>query len=266
MANDCPKGIIRRKGYITKRGSKTVRVKPSCIKATSASGTKRSPKDLALIRQREKIQKEIGKKYGNVRCPPGQIERAGYTRRGYQRKGYVRKDGTVVKSTRVGKSEVPPVCIKDTGAPGKGYKIKVVLEKGVLKKAGYASVKDLSLEQRHSALRKANKQIGNPLSLFRKLLIVSTLNRERDPKLAKIFRDDANWVKGEFGLLKTKPSNRSDRTSSSGNARSSSCGTKSSTKSSIRSSGSKSSGRKSSQRQSTSGRSRSSGSKTSRKK
>jgi hypothetical protein len=210
----CSKGMILRKGYTAKRGSKTVKVPSSCIRATSYKGVKRSPIDKAKIAQREEIQKAVGKKYGSKRCVSGEIERAGFTRKGYNRKSYVRKNGTNVRAANVRSSEVPPICIRDVGTSGKGYKIPTVLEKGDLKKYGYDHVRNLSVQQRHQALRKANKNIANPLSLFRKLNILSTMNKNRDSNLAKTFKDDANWVKETFGLLNTRPTGRNTRSKS----------------------------------------------------
>ena len=41
-SKDCKKGEIFRKAYTRKTGSKTIKVKGDCIKATSQSGMKRS--------------------------------------------------------------------------------------------------------------------------------------------------------------------------------------------------------------------------------
>lgn len=202
---ECPKGMIKRKGYTSKRKGKRVKVAESCIRATSAKGIKRSEIDMPYLKEREKIQKKISKKYGSIKCPPGYIERAGYTRRGFQRKGFIRKSGSRVRPTAVKPSEVPSTCIRDIGTPGKGNKIPAVLEKGVLKNVGYDRVKDLTVQQRRSALMRAQTQIKNPLSLFRKLIIVSTMNKNKDPKLSKIFKDDAFWVRETYGLLRQNP-------------------------------------------------------------
>lgn len=199
----CPAGQILRKGYTAKRGSKNVRVPAGCIKSVSASGSKRSTKDKAILNKRAKIQKSVSKKYGDVKCGPGKIERAGFTRRAYNRRAYTRKDGTKVHAATIRKSVTKPVCIKDVGNVGKGPKLQLVLEKGVLKKAGYSNVKSMNSRDRHHALDVAERQIGNPLSLYRKLVIVSTMNKNKDPELAHIFKQDANWVKGKYGLSRS---------------------------------------------------------------
>lgn len=212
VSKSCGKGQIRRKGYTAKRKGKNIRVASSCIKATSASGSKRSNLDKAYLKKRAKIQKEIGKKYGHKKCATGQMERAGYSKKPYNRKSYTRKNGSRVKKAYVSASEVPPTCIDRKGArvpPGKKkFKIPMVLEKGVLKKYGYANVKKLSMEERHTAIKKAVEKIKNPLSLFRKLVAVSTMNKKTNPGTAKIFKEDALWIKSHFGLMKTEPTSK----------------------------------------------------------
>lgn len=202
---ECPGGMIERKGYTARRGNKVIKFPSTCIKATSFTGTKRTPIDKEKIATREKIQKTVAKKYGHLDCPPGTIERAGFTKKSYERRSYVRKSGSTVKAAKVGSAEVPPTCVPDKGTIGKGNKLPVVLIKGDLKSAGYDDVKHLTIDERHKALDKANKRIGNSLSLFRKLVMISTLNKNQDPKLAKIFKDDAYWIRDTYGLMRTKP-------------------------------------------------------------
>ena len=206
----CAKGMIKRKGYTAKRGSKTVKVPASCIKATSYRGVKRAPTDRKIINKRKRIQTKVAKKYSKPKCSTNEMERAGFTRQSYRRKAYQRKDGTFVKAANVRPSEVPPVCINDRGTAGKGYKIPVVLEKGDLTSVGYVDIKNLPQDKRHVALSKANDRISNPLSLFRKLIILSTMNKNTDPKLSQIFRNDAYWVREKFGLMKTKSNTKSN--------------------------------------------------------
>lgn len=214
----CPKGTIERRGYTAKRGGKTIRVRSSCIHATSASGKKRSPMDLAKIAERERIHRKISKKYGSIRCPPGTIERVGFTRSATKRRAYTRRDGTRVRATTVHASETGPTCVSDRGLPGKGtFRIPTVLERGDLKKYGYSNVKSLPRSERHSILREIIRDIRNPLSLFRKLNILATYNRNQDPSASKIFKDDATWVRENYVR-----SIRSGRSKKSGSKRTSS--------------------------------------------
>lgn len=232
--DSCPRGMIKRKGYTAKRGSKNVRVPASCIKATSASGSKRSTSDKAYLARRARIQKNIRKKYGAPRCRSNEIVREGYTRKGFNRRPFTRKDGTKVKATRVKRAETAPTCVRDVGNVGKGYKIPLVLEKGVLKRAGYDNVKNMSLQDRHTALATANQQIGNPLSLFRKLVVISTMNKNKDPKLAQIFKSDANWVKNNFGLSTARSGSKTSRPNRRSGAKSAKRSTSKSAKRSTR--------------------------------
>lgn len=106
-------------------------------------------------------------------CPKGQI----------RRKSYVLKSGKRVKSK----------CIDDKGNLGKGKKL-FDLDKNGLGKFGYDDVVNLSIRQRHIALKKALKVL-KPLSVFRRLIAIATLNKNTNPKISKIFRDDAEWIK-----------------------------------------------------------------------
>ena len=66
------------------------------------------------------------------------------------------------------------------------------LEKGTLSKFGYSMKK--SKVSRHKSLKKAIK-IVKPLSIYRKLNALYVLNKNKHPENAKIFKDDAEWVK-----------------------------------------------------------------------
>src|SRR5262245_43057534 len=82
----------------------------------------RTRQDIATVKERgarRRIQEKVGRKYGHLRCPSGQIERAGYTRRTYTRKPYTRRSGSKVAGTRVRATEVPPVCITATSYTGR---------------------------------------------------------------------------------------------------------------------------------------------------
>ena len=66
------------------------------------------------------------------------------------------------------------------------------LEKGTLSKFGY-SMKN-SQQSRHKSLKKAIKK-GDPLSIYRRLNALYVLNKNKHPENAKIFKDDAEWLK-----------------------------------------------------------------------
>lgn len=69
-----------------------------------------------------------------------------------------------------------------------------VLEKDVLSKFGYCDIKDKTRQERQKALSKALKHI-KPLSLYRRVVALSTLNKNTNPDLAKRFKDDSKWIK-----------------------------------------------------------------------
>jgi len=66
------------------------------------------------------------------------------------------------------------------------------LEKGILSKFGYSMKK--SQQNRHKSLKKAIKLV-KPLSIYRKLNALYVLNKNKHPNNAKIFKDDAEWLK-----------------------------------------------------------------------
>lgn len=170
----CKNGQILRVGYTKKDG---LIVKPGCIKATSQSGMKRSDADKEIIELKKKIHSQMREKYGSKKCKPGEILREGYKRK-----------------TRSNKLiEVPPECIKSrTGKPHGEQKF--VLEKDVLAKYGYTDVKSLTKIERQQCLKKALKKL-KPLSLMRRLNALSVLNKDQNPKLSKLFKDDSEWIK-----------------------------------------------------------------------
>lgn len=208
----CPSGTIRRRGYISHRNGKKVRIQPTCVRHRDAESW--IDKEEKKFIEREKIHRRMEKKYGSKKCPVGKIERAGYTRKSYRRKGYTKRNGTYVAPTSVHASEVRPGCIIDRGRPGKGtlvftpgkpFKIPVVLERGVLEKYGYGNIKHLSENQRHRALANAVKHMKDPLRIFRRLILLSTYDKNTDPDASNIFHNDAYWLREQFGLYRTPP-------------------------------------------------------------
>jgi hypothetical protein len=173
-----------RKGYVRHLKNKTIRVSSGCIKAQSDSGLKRTNIDKEMMTKKKRIHDFIRKSVGTLKCRSGQIIREGYLRNAYKRKTGVYVDATIV----------PPACIQDTGKPGKGPQL-FVLHKGDLTKYGYHS--NLSETKRHEALTLALKHI-KPLSVYRKLNALYILNKNKDPIISKIYKNDANWVRSFF--------------------------------------------------------------------
>ena len=79
---------------------------------------------------------------------------------------------------------------------------KVLLPKlkvGTLKKHGYSDVKNLSVEKRHIALKKAIKEYGYS-HVIKKVNAVELLSRNRNPKISKIFGADKKWMERYYGI------------------------------------------------------------------
>lgn len=70
-----------------------------------------------------------------------------------------------------------------------------ILKKGTLTQFGYTMKK--SKVKRHKSLKNAIKTI-KPLSIYRKLNALYVLNKNRNPKTAKLFKDDAEWLKNKL--------------------------------------------------------------------
>ena len=77
---------------------------------------------------------------------------------------------------------------------GSTKKVIIIIEKDVLGKYGYDNIKNISATKRHTALKKALKEL-KPLSVYRRLIAIATLNKNKDNELFDILRNDADWVK-----------------------------------------------------------------------
>ena len=189
MRSKCSKGEILRKSYTTKTGKK---VKSNCIEAQSQSGEKSSlyiKKFRSKQLKTHKKAREIFKGKYSSKCKKGEILREGYKRKEYTK---ILSDGTTKK---IKSKWISPSCIKSaTGKSSKGPKLITITNDYELKDYGYENVKKLSSTNRQKALTKAIKYI-KPISLFRKLIALSTLQKNIDPKLHKIFYKDAYFVR-----------------------------------------------------------------------
>lgn len=115
-----------------------------------------------------------------ARCPKGKINR----------KGYVTKTGKRVKGG----------CIKDRGLPGKTKKKDRVipkLAKGTLGQFGYHGIKNLSVDQRRTALKKAIRAKGATYVL-RKVNAIYILQRNQNPKVASKLNADKKWIQKTY--------------------------------------------------------------------
>ena len=110
------------------------------------------------------------------------------------------------RKSRSGKtSRVPEQCIRNVGAPGKGYRGIGPgighLQKGDLAAYGYENVTSMSTDARRAALRRAIAEFG-ALTVWRKLNAVHVYTRALSPSSSKTFKSDMNWIKASFGLHK----------------------------------------------------------------
>jgi len=83
--------------------------------------------------------------------------------------------------------------LKNNTIRGTKGKQLFVLKKGELTKYGYHA--RLSDKTRHHALKKALADGVKPLSLYRKLIAVYVLNKNKHKSLAAIYKKDAIWSK-----------------------------------------------------------------------
>jgi hypothetical protein len=181
---ECPIGKIKRNSYTKKLSSgKKIKISENCIDSTSDSGLKRTDIDKKKIGYEKREHNIARKKFGTPKCSNKEIVKEGY----YKKSPKKKSKGTWVS----------PVCIKAKGSSKKrGTKGKKLfrLEKGTLSQYGYSGVKKLSKTQRRNSLSKAIKNM-KPLSVMRKLIAVSTLQKNTNPQMSKIFKEDAEFVK-----------------------------------------------------------------------
>ena len=204
----CPEGYILRDSYTTKNGTY---VPARCIKARSLSGEKAKLRVRRQIEVENKAARDALKLAENMcneegcviptSCPKGQI-----LRNAYVRKPYVREDGTKVKG-RV----VPPSCITNRGAKGKGER-KIVLDAHI--GHGYEDVIDKTENQRHRALLRAFRDLEKIEgaqnaygTLIHQLVARANLGIRTTPKISKVFREDADWLSAKLEDWKRKQVN-----------------------------------------------------------
>jgi hypothetical protein len=136
-----------------------------------------------LIANIIKKRKIVQSKTNHIKCKKGYIERS----------AYIKKNKIIVQ----------PKCIKDRGTKGYGNIILASLELSIdkidLGKYGYYNLINKSLSERHKALKKILKKEykNNWLPLYRRLILLSTLNKRTNPKLSKIFKKDATYLKSK---------------------------------------------------------------------
>jgi hypothetical protein len=164
----CSKGYIKRNSYTTKTGTK---VKSKCIIARSASGEKTSDKLKKYLKEKMYRQKQQSKQ--KSKCSSKKI-----------------KNGSNVKANWITPGCVSSSSNKKTMKP----QLITLMEKDVLEPFGYKHIEFMTLTERKNALKKAIRNI-KPLSIYRRLIAIATLNKNKNSKLYTILRDDAEWIK-----------------------------------------------------------------------
>ena len=195
-----------RSGFKTINGKN---IKSNCITAQSNSGEKTSDIIKDYLKAKEKVHELARKKFSkesSKKCSKGYIMRDGYKVNSHKSHS---KNG---KEIVIKEHWVKPECIKSQlNRSTKGEKVIVIIEKDILGKYGYKNIKELPEQKRHIFLHKAIKE-NKPLSIYRRIVALSTLNKNKDHKLYKILKDDANWIKTqkEYKLSRSKESTKKD--------------------------------------------------------
>ena len=108
--------------------------------------------------------------------------------------GYRGKIRVHVKATK--KHKAYTQTRKDLGLPGKGPKTFPIIEKGTLKKFGYATSK--GLVARRKALAKAIQEYG-ALTVWHKLDVMVKVRKRTQPEAREVFQADRDWVHTQLG-------------------------------------------------------------------
>ena len=159
------------------------------------SSVKKSPVHSALSKRRMVVRKASPKRSPKLLARPKKDEPQVavmrlIVRKGYVRSPYMRKSGVMVKRAVVKSGQILKL-----GLPGRRHRVIPNLRKGFLSDLGY-SAKALA-KSRHEALEKAVKAYG-ALSVSKKLNAVYVLNRNTNPKVAKVFHDDRMYVAKKY--------------------------------------------------------------------
>ena len=195
----CPSGFHKRKSYTSRSGH---RVTARCVRATTPYKESSAEFKRRITR---KSASRLGRYIGTLKsCSPGKILRAPYVRRfatAIRKKGYTRKTKSGktihVQPTKKSAILVPAACIVDKGKKGKGTQRIGPLRKGELAKYGYSASKPQS--QRYAALRRAIGRLGSN-NVYHKLDAIAKLSVRTAPDKSKIFSNDRDWVKRQFGI------------------------------------------------------------------
>lgn len=203
----CPKGYVLRDSYKTSSGKCT----PSrCVRKTGilkGKSSVRAEKSFEEAKERSKKALKMSIKrrlHVNTRCNTGQVLRRGYTRRSYDRR----------KGTHVRHALVSPGCITKRG---KSKRIKgepttrifIDEDDHYLSEYGYFDVEMKTKEERHHSLHNLIKHfmpIKGEMATYNYVIKALNaryiLNRNTNPKVARIFKADQRAISSEYKKIK----------------------------------------------------------------
>lgn len=124
------------------------------------------------------------------------------------------KNSKISKLSKASKSSKTSYISKSTNKNNKSKnKVIIPLEQDVLVKFGYSNIKLLSLFERRKALKRAIQKL-KPLSIYRRIIAISTLNKNKDRDLYLILKADAEWIKKQTEYINQKANSKKSSKSS----------------------------------------------------
>ena len=202
--SSCPSGYIKRAAYKSKSGK---RVKSKCIPKTGLfSNSNSNTKTLHMIKKnRIKSLKvlSLSKKLGlpvRERCGKGETLRSGYIK-------------------KISKTVVPPECITKRGSmniPTRTEKQKsarntiiMIDDDHTLSQYGYSDIQHKTKDERMTALTSLithfipiKGQMATYTYLIRALNARAILNKNTNPKVAKLFKNDQKMISKLYKKIK----------------------------------------------------------------
>ena len=205
----CPKNYILRDAYKTVSGKCA---QTRCIRKTgliSGKSSERAEKSFKESKNRATKALRLSLKKGlpvRSRCS----NKTQILRRGYTRKSYDRKIGTHVRH-----AVVAPGCIRKRGKSIRIHgepstRIYLDDDDHLLSEYGYFDVEMKTLEERHIALHKLIKhflpikgQMATYNYIIKALNARYILNKNTNPKIARIFKQDQKAISAEYKKIKS---------------------------------------------------------------
>jgi hypothetical protein len=203
----CPPNYILRNSYKTASGKCS---QSRCIRKTGLLKGKSSEKaesSFKASKERSKKALKMSMKrnmHVNTRCNTGHILRRGYTRGSYNRK----------KGTHVRHALVAPGCIKKRGKSTRIHgepstRIFIDEDDHFLSEYGYHDVETKTKEERHQSLHKLishflpiKGEMATYNYIIKALNARYIVNKNTNPKVARIFKIDQRVISAEYKKIK----------------------------------------------------------------